>query len=76
MDECRGFEYFVKSSAKEVSPTWEEGDCTPQTNDDTKGCDNEFYQLNFWRKDTRHCKEWARKDLGDSKASTTPHGLH
>ena len=29
MESCKGFEYFVKSDAAEVSGTWEEGDCTP-----------------------------------------------
>ena len=32
-DKCRGFEYFVKSGASPVSPSYIEGDCMPNDTD-------------------------------------------
>lgn len=29
MDNCLGFEFFVKYGGADVNPNWEEGDCTP-----------------------------------------------
>lgn len=31
MDNCLGFEFFVKYDGVDHNPNWEEGDCTPQS---------------------------------------------
>lgn len=63
MSNCEGFEFFQYSEASSNDSNFKLGDCQPQDNDMTRGCNWEYHQLQFWKKGAETDCEKYQGDL-------------
>lgn len=67
---CQGVEFFQKSDASVVSPTYEEGDCLLNSDYDLKNCDADYWQMYFWEQGPKvECSKKATTGTSGTSSS-------